>query len=160
MRISFVQRSNFKRLVEIDKEWCGDVGWHVNDFASFLSEKDTCGIVVEVDDVVVGYCLYSLKSKSIVIYRLAVAEAHRRTGVGRSIVTWLKRRVDCHVTRNSLTAFVPEDNMLAQVWFREVGVPYKGTVQSKYEAGDVYYHFVWQGLRDAPTHRMHSAIAR
>lgn len=89
-------------------------------------------MVVEHNEVVVGFMVYELHKNRIHLLSFAVLQYLRRNGIGTAMVKMLASKVTCQ-HRNRIVLEVRETNLAAQLFFREVGFRATGILKSFYE---------------------------
>jgi len=107
---------DYTRVLEIE-ECSFDYPWSRFQLVSCLRQRNTIGMVVEQDDVILGFMIYELHKKSIELASFAVAPEHRRSGVGSAMVDRLKKKLSFQI-RSSVFLHVRETNLDAQLFFR------------------------------------------
>lgn len=106
-------------LAEIEESSFAD-HWSADDFRAWLTGKDNIGLVLEHGPAVVGYVLYQLKPRRLVLIRLAVHPDWRRHGAGRILANILRRKLQSHA-RRKVVADVCEYNTPGQLFLRACG---------------------------------------
>jgi len=114
------------------------VPWSRNTFRDLLERTDTDTIVAEVDGRVVGYAISWFVLDQGELGNVAVAEAHRRQGIGRRLVGAAIERARARGVRE-LYLEVRRSNTGAQrlylhMGFRQVGVRRNYYVQPREDA--------------------------
>ena len=98
-----------------------------NTISNTLSNSNVIGLVGEVNEVVVCYCLYELRGNSIRILYFTVHPNYRRQGVASQMIDRIKSKLyDGYKFVNNRTFFklivyVPEDQMDALMFFKSHG---------------------------------------
>jgi GNAT superfamily N-acetyltransferase len=69
------------------------LAWKEQDFKNELREKDTIGQVMEVHGQIVGFMVYLLQVKQIILMHMSVAKRMQRKGLGTAMVDKLKRKL-------------------------------------------------------------------
>jgi ribosomal protein S18 acetylase RimI-like enzyme len=103
----------------------------------FLRQNDTVGLVAEVDEQIAGFCLYRLKTNSLIVYRLVVSPYYRRFKIGTQIVEKLKQKMSFG-NRTHLTIAVSERNIEGQLFLRANGFVCYKTKPNFFEENDAY----------------------
>lgn len=94
--------------------------WSEVDFLSALRRSRCVGMVAEDAGTVVGFLIYETNAPWIDMVNVAVRESHRRQGVARRLIDYAKSKLGNRETR-ALRALISEDNLIAQLFFREQG---------------------------------------
>lgn len=115
--ISWVTHGDLDRLADLSKAVFGKNGWKRSDFKDAITRNDWVGKIAELDGVLVGYVIYELKKYSYRIISIAVHPEHRRLGVGSSLIKSLLKQLK--EKRHKITVSIPEENLQAQVFFRD-----------------------------------------
>ena len=146
-------KRDLPEVMELDRQWLGDLAWGEEEFLSLLRKRGVTALVIEDSyGHIVAYAIYLVHSDHLELDRIVVADNMRRQGVATGIVKWLKKKVDGHKNRNSVNAFVAEDNMAMQCTLRSCGIPCVNIVRGRYERVDCFYEFGWQGRVNEPEH--------
>jgi ribosomal protein S18 acetylase RimI-like enzyme len=90
------------------------------DFIRNLSKNNMIGTVIEVDYEPVGYMLYSLHKRALIIERIAIHPGKRKMGYARFATDRLIEKL-AKQRRYSVYVDVPEDNIGAQLFFQKSG---------------------------------------
>lgn len=125
MRIRFMRQSDLPRVAEIElgsfeNPWC------VKQFRKVVDQRGMRSCVAIVDnfktgeDLVGGFMLYRILKKKYNPINLAVCPDLRRRGLGKSLVDRLIHKLT-RTGKNGIEILVPEDNLNAQLFFRELG---------------------------------------
>ncbi len=96
--------------------------WSEQDFLEHLANPQSVAIVAERDDRIVGYVVFGIgKLKPWVqLYSCVVCRNFRRRGLGSEMVTCLMRGATARKL-GGVTVKVPERNLDAQLFFRQLG---------------------------------------
>ena len=87
---------------------------------TMLRQRNTIGMVSEVDGQVVGFMIYDLLPNRLHLNTIAVHPSHRRYGVGRAMVEKLIYKLSFQ-RRNRIILEVRETNLIAQKFLRSLG---------------------------------------
>jgi [ribosomal protein S18]-alanine N-acetyltransferase len=90
------------------------------EFLHILSDRDTLGIVALKADIVIGYMVYRIFDRSILLLCLAVHPKWQRQGVGSQLINKLSQKLNKD-TRRNITVNVRERNINAQLFLRKLG---------------------------------------
>ncbi len=94
--------------------------WTVSDFCCFLHHRNTIGMVLELEDQIVGYMAYELCQRHLELIRLVVHPGHRRQGLGRQMLVRLANKLSSH-RRTSIALNVSEREMAIHLWLKACG---------------------------------------
>lgn len=100
----------------------------------FLREPKSICVVVVLEEKVVGIVFYEIRKQNINIKHIAVDEDFRKIKIATKLVNNLIFKLNS--TRNTITAEVPEHNLCAQLFFRQMG--FKAIDIIKNSEGDTY----------------------
>ena len=95
--------------------------WKEVDFTDALSQRETIGMVIESGDEVLGYMVYQLGEKQIMLVRIGVRKDHRRAGLGRLMIEKIKSKLS-PAKRDTLAAVVRERHLDLQLFLRGCGL--------------------------------------
>jgi ribosomal-protein-alanine N-acetyltransferase len=107
--------------------------WREDDFIRVLRQTNCIGMVAEHEDRVVGFMVYALFKTRIHVLNFAVAETHRRCGVGSQMVAKLMAKLHPR-RRRRIVLEVRESNLPAQLFFRSQGFHAVGVLRNYYGA--------------------------
>ena len=85
-----------------------------------LSQRHTFGTVVDYQDQVIGYSVYTLRPRSITLLSLATHPEFYLRGVGHSLIERLTDKLTPD-KRSVIACWVPETWLRAQLFFRAEG---------------------------------------
>lgn len=120
--------------------------WSEKEFIDALRVRNNIGMVVELEDEVVGYMVYGLHKTHLDLINLAVRPDLRRTGIGTEMIDVLKKEIRGHQTRRWLMSTVWERNLEAQLFLKSQGWLAKlPIVKDAFEEGEGdAYLFRWR----------------
>ena len=95
--------------------------WTEEELLRCLRQRNTIGMVAELDDDVVGFMIYELHKNSLHLASLAVDPQYRRRGIGRAMIRSLTGKIGLGSVRNRITLEVRESNLPAQLFFKSQG---------------------------------------
>jgi [ribosomal protein S18]-alanine N-acetyltransferase len=117
-----IRYATYKELPSIVslEETCFEFPWSEHDFIHYLRSHATLSLVVELDNEVIGYVVYSVEGDKMEILNLAVDPNFRRNGIGSEILATLREQADL-TNRNKIVGYVRESNLAAQLFLRSSG---------------------------------------
>lgn len=128
--LKWMIRRDMPAVLDIEKQSC-EFPLDESDIVAILRKRDCIGMVLELNDEVVGFVIYKLSSKSIEILDIAIHPKYRRSGLGKAIVDKLKSKL-CWNRRNAIDFTVLETNLTALKFFRELGFRAVNLVKKPY----------------------------
>ena len=93
--------------------------WTEKDILCTMSHDSVVGMVVEIDDKIVGYMVYDKNEDFIDLMNIAVDPEYRHFEIGTMLVNKLISKV--HNKRRELVAKVWERNVVAQMFLKKLG---------------------------------------
>lgn len=140
VEIRWLIHRDLARVIQIDR-LMNPQAWDEEDFLRFLRQRNCIGMVAErrtlAGDKTVGFMIYELLKERLQMLRLAVDPQHRRTGVGRAMLTRLRSKL-AQQRRMEMWIEVPEDNLGAHLWLRACGAKCVEVIPSAACEGDLY----------------------
>lgn len=112
-------RRDLPAVLEIEQS-CFEFPWTEDDFLRCLRQRNCIGMVVELDDEIVGFMIYELHTNRLHILNFAVAKSSIRQGIGSALVDKLVSKLSPH-RRNRIVLEVRETNLDAQLFFKSLG---------------------------------------
>lgn len=112
-------RRDMDRVIEIEEK-SFQFAWTEEDFTKCLRQRNCIGMVVELEEQVVGYVVYALDKKMLEVMNLAVDPNYRRQSIGRQIITKLIGKLD-GTRRNQIVVRTADFNLNSQLFFRAMG---------------------------------------
>lgn len=112
-----------------------DAPWDEETILHLLRQRNVIGMVVEHDEVIVGYMIYALHKRRIHLERFAVHPAYRRVGVFRAICNKLRGKLD-PARRVSATAVVNERDLDTLLAMKALGWTAFEVVHGHFDDGD------------------------
>lgn len=118
--------------------------WTEEDFLRCLRQRNCIGMVAEQGNRVVGFMIYELWKKKLVILNLSVHPEYRRRGVGSRMLAILVSKLAVH-RRTHLVVDVRETNLELQLFFQRHGFLATDVLRSWYEDSgeDAYRMMYW-----------------
>lgn len=133
LRLRWMIRRDLPEILEIENA-SFEFPWRKKDFFRVMS-TNSCGMVIELDDIVVGYIIYQLRRSSIHISKLCIARRWRSRRFGEAMIAWLKNKLDPPLRRR-IVIEVPETNLNAQLFFRAMGFRCVAIMRGYYKESD------------------------
>ena len=121
--ISWMARKHIPEVLRIEGEaYKVGSGWEEEDFLRCLRRTNHIGMVAESadDDKLVGFVVYELHKRKLIILDLAVEPASQGRGVGRRMMKKLIDKLGRH-ERVAVEVDVRETNLKAQKFFASCG---------------------------------------
>jgi ribosomal-protein-alanine N-acetyltransferase len=116
--VRWIVRNDVMEVLAIDNETYTNPLTE-DDLIAALRQRNVVGNVVEVDDQIVGFIVFALHRDSLQIVRFAVDPDYARRGVGQSVLEQVMGKIGRPgSTRHKIEAWVPEDAISAQLFFR------------------------------------------
>ena len=115
-KLRWMGRSDLAACAELDFD-SSQFPNTTKDLKVFLDDNHTIGMVVTVDEKVVGFMLYRRHKLSLELVYMVVDIRLRRHGIGKIMTTNLISRLD-QPGRNRLIAYVRETQLEAQLFLR------------------------------------------
>ena len=109
--------------------------WSEDDFIRCLRQRNCIGMVAEDTDGVVGFMIYELHKNRLHILNFAVHADHRRSGVGKAMVSKLLGKLS-QERRNRIMLEVRETNLEAQLFFKSIGFKAVSVLRDFYDDTD------------------------
>jgi [ribosomal protein S18]-alanine N-acetyltransferase len=117
--IRWVIRRDYPAIMEIERD-CFAYPWSEEQLVRVMRQRNAIGLCAEHNEQPVGYMIYELRPKSIVLLNFAVSVYHRRFGVGRSLIEKLKSKLSPG-RKTRITLHCWERNVEGQLFFRSQG---------------------------------------
>lgn len=124
-------RHDMPTVLEIER-LSFDNPWDEADFVRCLRQRTMIGMVAEHEERVVGFMIYELHRRTLVLIDLAVHPDFRRRGVGRQLIGRLLSKLS-HQRRNRLSVIVSDHNLPAHLFFRAIGMRASDIVRDYFE---------------------------
>lgn len=106
--------------------------WTLEDYEGVLRKRNCVGMIVEIEERVVGLMVYDLYPNRIRIMNFAVHPDFRRRGAGAMMLDKLKHRLSAQ-RRSRIQVEVSEENVSAQTWFSHRGFRAIAILRDHYE---------------------------
>jgi ribosomal-protein-alanine N-acetyltransferase len=131
VHIRWMIRRDMTAVLEIENENF-EFPWSEDDFIRCLRQRNCIGMVAEREDEVVGFMIYELHKNRLHILNFAVADSHKRCGIGQSMVSKLVGKLS-NDRRNRIMLEVRETNLEAQLFFKQLGFRAVSVLHDFYE---------------------------
>lgn len=132
LKIRWMVRMDLPSILEIEKS-SFPTPWSEEEFIQFLRQRNTIGMVCELNDEhVVGFMIYELHNRHVYLLKMAVTPTMRRKRVGSVMTERLLTKL-CRERRNQIALDVRETNLPAQLFFRQLGFKAVTTYREYYE---------------------------
>jgi len=130
VHIRWMIRRDMPEVLQTEQE-SFEYAWTEEDFLRCLRQRNCIGMVAEQGERVVGFMIYELHKAKLHILNFAVHPHFRRYGVGGQMVSKLISKLSSH-RRTKITLEVRETNLIAQKFFRSVGLQATGVMRHHY----------------------------
>lgn len=141
--VRWMVRRDTQSILDIEEK-SFDYPWSGDDFIKRLRVANNIGLVLELNEDVVGYCVYGTHKLHMDILRLAVRPDLRRIGCGQRILRNLKDKAERHQARKHIITTVCESSLEAQLFFKSQGFQASLPVVKDAETGLDGYSFKWR----------------
>ena len=132
--IRWMIRRDMPEVLKIERD-SFELPWTTNDFILTIKNRNTIGMVVEYHGKIIGFMIYELHKKFIKILNFAVALNSRNQYVGKAMMEKLIYKL-CYKRRNMISVEVRESNLVAQLFFKSMGLKAVTTIHNAYEDND------------------------
>jgi len=129
--VNWLLRRHLSEVLGIERDTF-EYPWREEDFLLALRQRNCIGLVAERDDRVLGYMIYDFNRRVFTIVNLAVRSECRRQGVGLQLVAKVAGKLTWK-RRGRLMAYVREQNLNAQLFFRGCGFRCVSTLPDYFE---------------------------
>lgn len=120
VEIRWLIRRDMVDVLDIERACFADFPWTEEEFLLCLRQRNSIGMVAEIDFRVVGFMVYELHKRELRVLNFAVAPDLQRQGVGTTLVNRLKDKLTLQ-RRNQLRLVVRESNLAACQFFGSQG---------------------------------------
>lgn len=125
--IRWMIRRDMPCVLEIEQLNFGVIdGWREQDFVSHLRQRNCIGMVIEEDEIIVGFMVYELFKNRLQIINIAVHPDHHRKGICTEMIQKLQNKLSYQGRRKLeimvSDAFLPMHLALRKSGFRCVKV--------------------------------------
>lgn len=136
--IRWMIRRDTTDILRIEAE-CYRNPWTEADFLHCLRQRNCIGMVAESRQGVLGFMVYELHPRHLLLLNLAVDPAHHRDGVGEAMIGRLKSKLSLQ-RRYQIRAVIRETNLIGQQFLRATGFRAENVIREAYEdtAEDAY----------------------
>lgn len=93
--------------------------WTIGRWDKHRRQTNVEAFVAVVNELTVGAVLYELHKDKLNLLRVVVDKSHRRTGIGTTIIHYMKKKLGGKRTR--MEAFVSESDVPSQLFLRSCG---------------------------------------
>ena len=129
-------RKDMAPVLEIEQESFFGHAWTEEDFIRCLRQRNCIGMVIELEDTVVGFMIYELHKTKLEILNFAVSPWYRRQGFGRLMLAILVGKLSFQ-RRWRIALGIRETNLDGQLFFRAFGFEVVGRDQAILRRGGV-----------------------
>lgn len=116
LQIRWLIRRDMPEVMAIEQE-SFEYAWTEDEFLCILRQRNCIGMVAELDHEIVGFMIYELHKSNLHVLNFAVADRHRRQGIGTRMVQRLVDKLSSQ-RRKEILLEVRERNVDAQLFFK------------------------------------------
>lgn len=143
MHVRWMIRRDMNEVLDIDRD-CFHSPWGEDGFIKMLRQRNIIGMIVELDEKVVGFMVYQLNKRSLHIHRFAASP--KGEGTGSEMVNKLKGKLN-QQRRNKITVDVPERMLGALNFFKRHDFIATG-ISGAWDSDEDYIHMVYELMPD------------
>lgn len=115
--------------------------WPEEEFLRHLRDRKTIGMVAEIGERVVGWFIYEMRPRRLIVHRLAVHPDFRGVGTGRRMIDKLIGKLSPH-RRTRIAIDVADDLLGAHLFLRACG--FLATVAADRDGYECRYRFHYE----------------
>ncbi|WP_144999662.1 ribosomal protein S18-alanine N-acetyltransferase [Polystyrenella longa] len=123
--------------------------WTEEDFLCSLRQRHCIGMVVELNEEIIGFMIYELHKVSLRVLNFAVAEPYRRHGIGIQMIQKLIDKLS-QQRRSEIDLTVRETNLSAQLFYQSQGFKAVNVLRGHYPDTDEDAYLLRYQLLDVP----------
>lgn len=119
VHLRWMIRRDMQQVLSIEQV-CFDFPWDEEDLSCYLRTRNCICMVAEINDTIIGYMVYELYRRRLVLLNLAVIPNFERCGIGAILVNKLIGKLTLD-GRSKIAVNVPETNVDAAFFFKSFG---------------------------------------
>jgi len=131
VQVRWMIRRDMPEVLEIEPQ-SFEFAWTEEDFLCCLRQRNCIGMVAERQERIVGFMIYELLKSQLHVLNFAVAPWSRRQGIGSQMVKRLINKLS-QQRREEITLEVRETNLMAQLFFKKLGLVANSVLRGHYE---------------------------
>jgi ribosomal-protein-alanine N-acetyltransferase len=135
LHVRGIRPSDLAEVLRIERA-CFATCWTEMDFRQLLAARNCFGTLAEEGGTTAGFMVFLLFAHKLEVMNIAVCPAHRRRGVGASLIEQSSK-----YKRPKLAAKVSERNLGAHLFFRSLGFRAVEVVRNYYRTDEDAYTF-------------------
>lgn len=112
--IKVLRRTNLDELIKLEK-LCFNHPWEEKDFKAILERDKTAAFYYSIDNQMIGYLIFEMKSNHILLINIAVHPEHRKNNIGTKLINNLIDKLNSN-SRTEIACYVDEYNLEAQLF--------------------------------------------
>lgn len=114
--IRWMIRRDMPEVLEIENH-SFEMPWNEEDFLKYLRQRSCIGMVIEVENKIIGYMIYELHKTKLHILNFAVHNRWRERGIGTQLINKLKSKLSAH-RRTTIDFHIRETNLDMQLFLK------------------------------------------
>jgi ribosomal-protein-alanine N-acetyltransferase len=136
-----IRKKNLNDLIELESI-CFPTPWIEKDFKVILTREKTAAFYYELDDKMIGYIIYEMKPKHVLLINFAVHPDHRNKKIGTELLDFLTSKLN-HKTRFEIICYVDEYNLNAQLFLKKRSFFATHNIKNFFEndSGAIYFMY-------------------
>lgn len=137
MNVRWLIRSDMPQVLDIENS-NSYIPWDDDQFINFLSQRNGIGLVVELDDRVVGYMLYELHSTNLYLVKFAAKVCDENEKILQAMFNQMRSKLSPD-RRTKLRIDVLETDLSTQLFLKSQGFYATNVLQDYFPNGrDAY----------------------
>lgn len=115
--IKVLRKTNLNDLVKLEG-LCFAHPWLEKDFKAVLTRDKTAAFYYSIDNKMVGYIIYEMKPKHILLMNIAVHPDYRKMKIGSKLIDNLIDKLNAD-SRTEIACYIDEYNLDAQLFLKK-----------------------------------------
>lgn len=134
-------------VLQIDSLSFGSRSWSDKEFTHNLKQRDTIGMIAELDEEVVAFMVYELHKNRLHVINFAVHPKYRRMGIGSAMVEKLISKLSWQ-RRNRIEFDVYDDKLDTHLFLKSIGFRAE-KIDCCQETDQQFYTFVYRARKES-----------
>ena len=118
----WMRQNDLKDIVLIEDE-CFPYPWDKEDFDICLRKKDNVGVVLSLDEKIIGYMIFQFTKKHYSILSIAVQPSYQKNGYGKQMIEYLKTKIRSSNSgpKDHIKLIVSDENLNCHKFLKSLG---------------------------------------
>ena len=118
----WMRQNDLADIIQIEEQ-CFPFPWDQEDFNICLRKKDNVGVVLTLNNKIIGYMIFQFTKKSYSVLSIAVDPSYQKKGYGKKMIEYLKTKIRSSNSgpKDQIKIIVSDQNLQCHNFLKSIG---------------------------------------